>query len=212
MINVYKPIEPTKKCSDCLNKQKDYKCCNDLLVGIFHNKCYLCEQKSMTDLTTEHFIPHKNDLSLEFSWKNLFLSCSNCNNVKGIKENLIDCTDFNLIITDEIVFELSTTSNLIDSVNIYSLKDKNETINNTVSLLMQIHNGKNTLNSKLKSANIRRKIDKEINHFKNVLQSNIKTEIKKELNFDSEFLAFKIWYIKKHYQNTELIELLPNFK
>jgi uncharacterized protein (TIGR02646 family) len=49
----------------------------------FKDKCYICEYKKPTTLNVEHFVPHRGNIDLKFSWDNLFLSCSHCNNIKS---------------------------------------------------------------------------------------------------------------------------------
>ena len=53
----------------------------------------LCEDQGLTSCQIEHLKPHKSDPELKFSWDNLFLVCTHCNNIKGDKYWPIwDCT------------------------------------------------------------------------------------------------------------------------
>ena len=51
----------------------------------FHDKCYICELKYLTDVQVEHLRPHHNRRLKErvFDWNNLFYSCHNCNSIKN---------------------------------------------------------------------------------------------------------------------------------
>ncbi len=66
---------------------------NKALGLMFAHKCYLCEQKGLSDLQIEHLIPHRQNRDLMFDWNNLFLSCAHCNNIKNDKYTpILDCT------------------------------------------------------------------------------------------------------------------------
>ena len=59
----------------------------------FHGKCYLCENGIQSG-HVDHLVPHKGDPELMYDWRNLFLSCSRCNTIKGARfDDIIDCTD-----------------------------------------------------------------------------------------------------------------------
>ena len=58
---------------------------NKALGLMFAHKCYLCEQKGLSDLQIEHLIPHRQNRDVMFDWNNLFLSCAHCNNIKNDK-------------------------------------------------------------------------------------------------------------------------------
>lgn len=96
-------FEKSRPAPACLELEKnkrngDYKC-GDVLARLkcdFKNKCYICELKEPESINVEHFIPHKGDAELKFSWDNLFWSCSHCNNIKLDKyDNILNCTDDN---------------------------------------------------------------------------------------------------------------------
>lgn len=68
----------------------------DQLKHDFHDKCYLCELKGLTDVEVEHLMPHHNRSIKErvFDWNNLFYSCTHCNSVKNNRkydDKIIDC-------------------------------------------------------------------------------------------------------------------------
>ena len=108
-------FEKSQPAPACLKIEKkkangDYKC-GDVLPRLkkdFKNKCYICEQKEPTSINVEHFIPHKGDSELKFSWDNLFWSCAHCNNIKSDKyNNILNCTDIN----DDVEQNLNTFLN-----------------------------------------------------------------------------------------------------
>ncbi len=62
----------------------------------FHEKCYICEMKGISDPQVEHLLPHKNGIYEErkFDWNNLFWACPHCNGVKNKDKydtGIIDC-------------------------------------------------------------------------------------------------------------------------
>jgi uncharacterized protein (TIGR02646 family) len=95
-------IQKSQPAPECLAQQKDYKCGDVIprLKADFHNKCYLCEDKGITSINVEHFIPHRGDKNLMYDWDNLFYSCGHCNNTKlAIPKfnNILNCTEYNNI-------------------------------------------------------------------------------------------------------------------
>lgn len=62
----------------------------------FHDKCYICELKNLSDPEVEHLKPHYNRTIKErvFDWNNLFYVCRHCNLVKSSKvydDKILDC-------------------------------------------------------------------------------------------------------------------------
>jgi len=57
------------------------------LAEIYKNKCAYCEQK-IEQSHVEHYRPKKIYYWLAYSWDNLILSCSKCNQYKGINFNI----------------------------------------------------------------------------------------------------------------------------
>ena len=76
-----------------------------------HNKCYYCEGLLKgTTKEIDHFIEISEKSSLAFEWKNLFLSCDNCNNKMpnrsiSVNEVLNPCVDTDDEIKTHISFE-----------------------------------------------------------------------------------------------------------
>jgi 5-methylcytosine-specific restriction endonuclease McrA len=86
----------TNKAPDCLSEQKKlktgkYDCGKvlQLLSKDFHNKCYLCEDKDITSINIEHFVPKSLGKDFKFDWKNLLFACRHCNEIKSNDYNTI---------------------------------------------------------------------------------------------------------------------------
>lgn len=91
-------IPPASLAIEEKKKNGSYRCKDviDALARDFHEKCYLCEMKPVSDPEVEHLLPHHNRSIKErvFDWNNLFYACSHCNSVKNKKEyeeGIIDC-------------------------------------------------------------------------------------------------------------------------
>ena len=68
----------------------------ELLKRDFHDKCYICELKNLTDVQVEHLRPHHGRTIKErvFDWNNLFYSCPHCNSMKNASKydgRILDC-------------------------------------------------------------------------------------------------------------------------
>jgi hypothetical protein len=123
----------------------------------FYNKCYLCED-SPQSVNVEHFVPHKNNLDLKFSWDNLFWACGHCNNIKGGGfDNILNCaTDFDIEGKLEYVFSPFPSEGVI----INDLQGATES-QLTAKLLVSIYNGTTTL-KRIESSELRKKIARQL--------------------------------------------------
>lgn len=178
----------------------------------FSNKCYLCES-TQSDRHTfiggneriEHFLPHKGGTLLDrmYSWRNLFLACDYCNGAKGQQEDLIDCTGNNYVVTDTIEFKYEPGT-LKPLINIKDQFRNDRVVENTRALLHKIYNEPNSHLQLDIAARIRLQA---MNSFRNFLTSledlndhprNATKEqrVREQLGIDSEYLSFKIAYIK----------------
>jgi len=176
----------------------------------FYNKCYLCEEKEISNIQIDHLKPHFNgkDKDRQFDWNNLFFCCPHCNNTKGDSENeILDCTQ-----KEHKVYEWIEYSFTCFPKTKIEIKAKRETeiVKNTVSLLNQIYNGK-TQNQKIESENMRKKVLKEMKEFEKLLlkynqnlNAEILEKIKEQLSKQSAFSAFKRWIVKKSKDFTEM--------
>ncbi len=212
MINVLKS-QPAPECL-AIEKLKAYGNynCGDVLLRLrtdFHNKCYLCEDKGLTTINTEHFEAHQGDNDLKFDWNNLFLACGHCNNTKlKLLLKLLNCTDSSIKIVDLIQFKASGIPK--EHIEIKSAQ-QNPTIEtqNTVKLLNDIYTGTTKL-KEIESENLRDKVTKEVANFTKYLRKyyknglteeekeSFKTKIRRKLSHESPFTAFKIWVIKSN--------------
>jgi len=216
MINVRR----SQPAPVCLEKEKKktsgtYRCEGVLerLIEDFHNKCYLCEEKYISSMQIEHLKPHHNGANrdLIFDWNNLFLSCAHCNNTKGDKEGILDCTDDTLNLLD--VLEYKIIDNFPKTV--IHVDSHNRKADKTAKLLNEIYHGK-TIHKKFESENLRKKVQNEIKEFNALIISYFEKkdkelvvqEIKNSLSFESPFTAFKVWIIKN---NQNLLSVFKDY-
>ncbi len=208
MINFTKS-QPAPPCLE-VEKNKangDYKCGDVLnrLSADFHNKCYICEEKAPGSINVEHLVPHQNNRDLKFDWNNLFWACSHCNNTKlAIHNNIINCTDpaVNVVASISLrIYPFPGEKVIIEP----QVEDDN--VRETAKLLNDIYNGTTPL-KKMEANGLRDKIVKEIIAFQSLLQDyfnedglseeekqTLKSQIRRKLNPQSPFTAFKYWII-----------------
>ena len=101
------PVPPASLAAEALKANGDYAG-EDVVLQLrqdFHDKCYLCELKDLSDPEVEHLRPHYNRKRKElvFDWNNLFYSCRHCNSIKKnpkYDDKVIDCclTDPELVL------------------------------------------------------------------------------------------------------------------
>jgi uncharacterized protein (TIGR02646 family) len=170
------------------------------LCSDFKEKCYICEKKGLTDVNIEHFIPHRGDKTLKFSWENLFLACYHCNKTKSDKHtDILNCTTDSDI--DKKIKHIFYNS-LVPQVEIEAANPgvSDAAILATINLLRKVYNGK-TPHQKLESANLRKQMEKEISEFNSLLlayagasfeeKEILRAKILEELDNASSFTAFK---------------------
>ncbi len=211
MYNVDRSFPAPKSLEKEKSKKSGKYNCEDVqnkLVEDFFNKCYLCEEKEISGINVEHLKPHKGNIDKKFQWENLFLSCYHCNNTKiGNDDEILDCANPSHKVYDWI--EYNFTSFPKTKVELKSLNNI-DIVNNTVALLDKIYNGL-TVNKKLSSENIRKKIMREILSFEKLIfeyisnpKDDLLEEIKEMLSRKSAFSAFKRWIIKNNTRYKEL--------
>jgi hypothetical protein len=184
----------------------------------FKNKCYICEEKEISSINIEHFVPHKGNKDLKFDWNNLFFACGHCNNTKlaGF-DNILDCTQTNEVETN-IKYSMKPLPK--EFVEIQTLTNDDKTVQ-TSQLLERIYNG-HTTNKIMEAANLRTKLLKEIRKFNDLLcdyvddtysvedKENIKNQIIRAIGDASSFTAFKRWIIRDNtYFYSEFKDFLP---
>ena len=202
---------------------KNYRCGNVVkkVADDFKDKCYLCEDKDIKDINVEHFEPHKGDRHRMFDWQNLFFACSYCNNIKLGDENpLLNCTDANINILASI--ELRVDMPRLPEIHfIVTPIFEDQKTRNTAELLHKIYNGKEkpTALKERGAFNLRKRVIQNLVDFDDLIQEYrqsvvskefIKNKIKKELQTDSAFTAFKVCLIKSNKELCqELFQYLP---
>ena len=159
MVKINKtPLEPL---GYKISKPQDYR---DnpifaLLQRDCNNKCYICEQESLTDLQVEHRVSRKFNPALELEWNNLFLSCTHCNQVKLNHFNeILDCT----VDDPEEFLEISVHSFPREYVNVAVLRNTYEATE-TATLLNLVHNGEAPAIRCARCHNLRKKIIETLN-------------------------------------------------
>jgi len=215
-------FKKTAEEPDCLKEQKKlktgkYDCGKvvEILQKDFQNKCYICEDKDITNLNIEHFVPKSLGVDYKFDWKNLFYSCRHCNSIKS--------DDFNTKSENEILNCLDEKANVLGGIK-YIVKNRIrkeiyfEAINsdlktkNTVAILDLVHNNISTPQRLAQSKSLRIKIIKEIHKFESLFENSIGLptdeetveEITKNLKKKSPFSAFKIWYFIEEFGKENL--------
>ena len=205
----FKKSRPAPVCLE-IEKNKangDYKC-GDVLTRLksdFKNKCYICEYKEPENINVEHFVPHKGDDDLKFSWDNLFWSCAHCNNTKlGNFDNLLNCTDADDKVEEKLKYKFNPFPG--EKVKIESLDDSEKT-KQTKELLLKVYNGTTPLKM-IESSNLRNSLLNEIKVFQEILidyfqntndaedKKYLLYKIKGHLNAASNFTSFKRWIVK----------------
>jgi hypothetical protein len=180
------------------------------LQNDFKNKCYICEEKEITTLNVEHFIPHKGDIDLKFDWNNLFFACGHCNGTKGKEyDSILNCTDPKDDPENWIEYEIKPFPKEKVKLNPIAGFESNQRVMNTVHLLDSVYNGTTAL-KKLESSNLRAKLQREIGDFNKYLKEYYSEDstleekntcnriILRQLQSSSAFTAFKRWIIKNN--------------
>ncbi|MED2919552.1 HNH endonuclease [Bacillus thuringiensis] len=170
----------------------------------FYEKCYICENKDLLSLNIEHLRPHLNNPLLKLDWENLFYACTHCNNIKNrFHPNIIDCTKEQNV---EMSVKISPTVLNYRVDLVIEAQDQEEATIDTVELLRKIYNG-TTIQKKIESSNLRKKIIKEIIELMTLVneydeaslprkKERLKEEILDRLHDRSEFASVKRWYIR----------------
>lgn len=217
MFNVIRPIEPPASLQS--RTRYDGEDVYQILSEIFFNKCYICETKDPHDINIEHFEAHQGDENKKYSWTNLYLACSRCNNIKNaFYNNMLDCCDsthdvFRAIKHTPPVTPYAKSATLIPMRN-------DEKTKTTHRLLDKIFNSEHTVNKKVSGAFLRTKIFSQYNllldqindyysptalqHEKTIAIERIKVLIQRS----APYSAFTRWCIL---EDDELAPLLNNF-
>ena len=169
----------------------------EVLIKMQANKCYLCERKAPDTSQIEHFIPTNK------------------------KEELLVCTDFSTIITDAIHFYCEGKPR--EKVIITPVLDEPcQNVLDTVFLLNSIfnyHSESLAFEAKVLTDEVIKEMkslldllhDYEFGSYTPVNKEGVLMKITQELSVESPFTAFKIWYIKRNFEGSEFMDLLPRF-
>lgn len=186
---------------------------NAALCEMFCGKCYICESKECISYQIEHLRPHKGNIDLKYEWKNLFLSCTHCNNIKNVKyEPILDCSQVDVDL--KIAFRKKGYFGTDEQLDFTALDDSIE-VHNTIELLKATYYG-NTAQKKLEAVHIRRKLRRNLSDFKNLIREyeeaddidkeDVKYAIRQEVSTSAAFAAFKRWLLWDHKEGyTELL-------
>jgi hypothetical protein len=211
---IYLPkSQPAPACLEAEKmKAKGDHNCGDVLATLrkdFKDKCYICEEKYITSINTEHFIPHRGNKDLQFSWDNLFFSCYYCNNIKGhdkVFDDILNCTNETDGVDTKIKYQIDSFPK---PKAIITAEENNQRVYNTVTLLNRIYNG-NTPLKVIGAENLKAKITSEIAYFQGLLtdyfssktdeeeNKKIKNDVIDHLSPSSHFTAFKRWVIREN--------------
>lgn len=176
---------------------------NVALREIFHNKCYICENKQTTSFQIEHLVPHKDNSDLKYDWNNLFLVCAHCNGIKSDKyDPIINCCKED--VEKKIAFRKEGYFGADEKFVFVPLDDDVET-GNTVKLLRDVFYGKSDQKA-FESRLLRKHLRESLSKFKNYIREygeldeqekeDMEYLIRTELKDSSEFTAFKRWLIR----------------
>jgi len=127
------------------------------LKKIFFDKCYLCESADPQDVNIEHFEAHEGDEDKKYDWDNLYFCCSRCNNLKGTAFNeIVDCCDLahDVFRAIKLVPPLTPRGKEV----LITALDSHPSSEKTVELLDRIFNSDNTVNKKMTSEYLRKKV------------------------------------------------------
>lgn len=191
---------------------------NLALKEVFYGKCYICENKEATSYQIEHLVPHRGDKQLKYSWENLFWVCAHCNNTKlGKYDPILDCTKD--AVEKLIAFRKKGYFGSEEKLEFTPVAEETETVKNTISLLQDVYYG-TTTQKKMEARIIRRTLRKDLSKFKEYVREYKEAEsedekkdiaclLKRELENQSAFTAFKRWLIWDNEMYSEIREYIP---
>lgn len=202
---------PTPPPSLAMEKQKANGIYNkaDVIQQLkqdFHDKCYICELKGLSDPEVEHLRPHHGRKIADrvFDWNNLFYVCPHCNNLK--KESKYDDKIIDCCVDDpEEMLEQNYENG---HVNVHSIVNE-ESANMTAELIQDCFEKRNT---GIREAACQHRID-HLAESMNVLYKTLDKHkehpeseryirsLRAALSRKSAFAAFKRNYVRKHIED-----------
>ena len=164
-----------------------------------HQKCYICERKQTTDFQIDHLHSQEHHPEEKYNWENLFFACSYCNTKKS--------SHFDGIVNpnkEAIEEKIEQTLNYRDNRAVFTTDDTSEAIQQTITLLNRIFNGKDIMR-KFKEECFFREFLSKMNKFEQAIYDYLSTPtpeteqvIRELLSIEQEFLGFKYWIIKNN--------------
>lgn len=182
----------------------------------FHEKCYICEMKGISDPQVEYLLPHKNGIYEErkFDWNNLFWACLHCNGVKNKDKydtGIIDCCKEDPEKYINFIFEKGKATAYAKDVH-----HKQSVL--TAELVDEVFNDNRTGLMDYRAQFRMKKLNEEMNClYRNLeqLRENpssqlVLRKLKVLLKREFAFAAYKRGYVKRHLQEYPLLEKYMN--
>jgi uncharacterized protein (TIGR02646 family) len=192
MIRVKKSISAPSALQTSYNHQD---VCKQLLKDQ-NDKCYICEQRVVTDYQVDHLQSKHHYPALKQEWSNLFIACSYCNGRKSDNDNILNPSNHNI---EEIIIH---QNDFKEKKVLFSSTDNSLEVNKTMELLSQLFNGKNKAGRIFKEKRFYEEFLMKISLFLKIVDEYIsgnpayKEAIDEELREESELLGFKYHIIK----------------
>ncbi len=166
----------------------------------FHEKCYLCEDDTPTSIQMEHFEPHKNDLEKKYDWNNLFYSCGHCNNLKGTRWPLLNCTLKSDAVWGTIEIRFKAFPKATVEIIEHPCPGKKEACENTCSLLRSTLAGEKTTPMKMdEAANLRKKMLREHNSLAEAIVNENMEAVREAVSDKAPFAGMQLWTLRNEY-------------
>ncbi|MDR3140141.1 MAG: HNH endonuclease [Tannerellaceae bacterium] len=195
MIRVKKSISGSSALQTSYNHQD---VCKQLLKDQ-HDKCYICEQRIVTNYHVDHLQSQHHHPDLKQEWVNLFMACSYCNERKSDKyDNILHPSNHNI---EEIIIH---QNDFQAKKVLFSSADDRLEVSKTIELLLQLFNGREDIGRNFKEKRFYEEFLRKINLFLKKVNEYISGNpaygeaIDEELREESELLGFKYHIIKNN--------------
>lgn len=164
-----------------------------------NDKCYICEQRLVTNYQIEHLKSRHNYPLLAKSWSNLFVACSYCNGRKSDKyDTILNPAEHNI---EEIINHSNDFSN---KTVLFTSTDTSIEVNETIDLLSRLFNGKSKVGRDFKEKRFYEEFVMKLNVFLRMVNTYLSGNhsymkaIDEQLREESELLGFKYYIIKSN--------------
>jgi uncharacterized protein (TIGR02646 family) len=195
MIRIKKSISGPSALQTNYNHQD---VCKQLLKDQ-NDKCYICEQRVVTDYQVDHLQSQHHYPELKQEWANLFIACSYCNGRKSDQyDAILNPSHHNI---EEIIIH---DNDFVNKKVLFSSTDSSLGVNKTMELLSQLFNGKKDIGRNFKEKRFYEEFLMKISLFHKIVNEYIsgnltyREAIDEELREESEFLGFKYNIIKNN--------------